>query len=78
MKKGQNCGPSYNPSLNKHCSKCSNEYSHHEFECKKYVRWNEDKCSICSKYNHFSKDCKEVPKFPPKSADSNCTSVNPN
>jgi hypothetical protein len=73
MRRGQNCSENYNPTVNKHCSKCKNESSHHEFECNIYDAWNEKKCMICEKYNHFARDCKEVPKFPPKSADSNST-----
>jgi hypothetical protein len=73
MKRGQNCSDTYNPSVNKHCSKCRNDSSHHEFECTIYNLWNDKKCMICEKYNHFAKDCKEIPKFPPKSAESNST-----
>ena len=78
MKKGFNCSNSYNPMLKKSCSKCQNEASHHEFECSVYDRWNENRCTACDKYNHFSKDCKELSKFPPKHADSSAISSNPN
>ena len=60
MKKGYNCSPGYNPIITKKCSKCSNPATHHEFECRVYEEWNENTCSLCEKYHHFSKSCKEV------------------
>jgi hypothetical protein len=76
MKKGYKCSPGYNPILNKRCSKCSNTNTHHEFECRVYEEWNENICSLCEKYHHFSKSCKEISRFPPKNADSNSINVN--
>ena len=70
MKKGYNCSHNYNPVYHKHCSKCKDgqNQTHHEFECGLYSRWNSDKCSLCKVYNHYSSDCKEMNKFPPRSS----------
>jgi len=78
MKKGYNCSNNYNPMLKKSCSKCPNEASHHEFECSVYEKYNENRCTACDKYYHFSKDCRELTKFPPKHADSSSISNTPN
>ena len=64
MKKGENCREDYDPRRQKDCTKCTNP-GHHEFECRKYTRYNSQKCSICRKCNHFSDDCREAEKFPP-------------
>ena len=76
MKKGYNCSPGYNPIITKKCSKCSNPSTHHEFECRVYEEWNENTCTLCEKYHHFSKSCKEISRFPPKNADNNSVKVN--
>ena len=76
MKKGYNCSPGYNPIITKKCSKCSNPNTHHEFECRVYEEWNENTCTLCEKYHHFSKSCKEISRFPPKNADNNSVNVN--
>jgi len=78
MKKGINCRPYYNPYVSKSCTKCKNEFSHHEFECRIYEEWSENRCGICDKYYHLAKYCKEVQRFPPKTADSNSIELNPN
>jgi hypothetical protein len=71
MKRGYNCGSGYNPTKTKHCRKCNNATPHHEFACNLYERYNNDKCSMCDKYNHFAFDCKEMSKFPPTSHELN-------
>ncbi len=78
MKKGVNCKPTYNPFTMKSCSKCDGQTQHHEFECRKYYKYCPERCTVCDKYYHESKVCKEVPKYPPKHADSNAISSNPN
>jgi hypothetical protein len=64
MKKGVNCKPSYDPNKMKYCTKCMKN-DHHEFECARYYRYNENKCSFCHKMYHLSQECKEVKEFPP-------------
>jgi len=73
MRRGLNCNASYNPAISKSCSKCSLSSGHHEFACKKYSRYNYNKCSTCDKYHHYPSECKEVPKYPPKLAETNST-----
>jgi hypothetical protein len=75
MKKGYNYSPGYHPIINKKCSKCSNPNTHNEFQCRVYEEWNENTCTLCEKYHHFSKSCKEISRFPPKNADSNSINV---
>jgi hypothetical protein len=71
MKRGYNCGSGYNPTKTKQCRKCNNATPHHEFACNLYERYNNEKCSMCDKYNHFAFDCKEMSKFPPTSHELN-------
>jgi hypothetical protein len=71
MKKGFNCSASYNPASSKVCTKCPIISGHHEFDCKKYSRYNYNRCSLCDKYHHYPSDCDEVPKYPPKHSDVN-------
>lgn len=78
MKKGFNCSPTYNPFTMKSCTKCDGRTQHHEFECRKYHKYNPDRCKTCDLYHHDSKACKEVPKYPPKHADSNAINADPN
>jgi hypothetical protein len=77
MKRGYNCGYSYNPAKTKSCRKCNGADSHHEFACNLYERYNPDRCGMCEKYHHFAFDCKEVSKFPPTSHELNAVSSNP-
>jgi hypothetical protein len=77
MKRGYNCGYSYNPAKTKSCRKCSGANPHHEFACNLYERYNPDRCGMCEKYHHFAFDCKEVSKFPPTSHELNAVSSNP-
>ena len=69
MSKGINCSFDYNPAIHKHCTKCT-VGQHHEFECPTFPRWNQEKCTLCTKLNHFAADCKEMYKFPPKAVPS--------
>jgi len=71
MKKGENCGYDYNPQKRKRCRKCPAGETHHEFECYKYPRFNHKKCTVCEKFNHYGKDCKEISSFPPKQSELN-------
>jgi len=71
MKKGENCGYDYNPQKKKRCRKCPAGETHHEFECYKYPRFNHKKCTVCEKFNHYGKDCKEISSFPPKQSELN-------
>jgi predicted amidophosphoribosyltransferase len=66
MTKGYNCGYDYNPSKQKLCRKCAGPNNHHEFQCFRYEKFNPNLCSVCSRYNHYTSDCKEVVSFPPK------------
>jgi len=75
MKKGENCGLDYNPLKRKFCRKCPFGSSHHEFHCFSYPKFNNAKCTICEKYNHFASDCKEVNSFPPKVSHFNSTDI---
>jgi hypothetical protein len=77
MKRGYNCGYSYNPAKTKSCRKCNGADPHHEFACNLYERYNPDRCGMCEKYHHFAYDCKEVSKFPPTSQELNAVSSNP-
>ncbi len=81
MKRGMNCSANYNPAIKKNCTKCPLASAHHEFACRKYQRYNYNLCSLCEKYHHYPSECKEVPKYPPKQADTNsvyCTENDPN
>ena len=71
MKRGFNCSANYNPAVKKTCTKCPLSSAHHEFACRKYARYNYNLCSLCDKYHHYPSECKEVPKYPPKQADTN-------
>lgn len=71
MKKGENCGYDYNPLKTKWCRKCPPAGTHHEFQCYKYEKYSPVKCTVCEKYNHFGRDCKEVNSFPPKVSELN-------
>ena len=75
MKRGENCGYDYNPMKTKFCRKCPFGESHHEFTCFSYEKYNNNKCTVCGKYNHFAGDCREVISFPPKLGQANCTGV---
>jgi hypothetical protein len=70
MRRGYNCSSNYNPQVKKYCGKCPNSSAHHEFECPNYDRYSDQKCKVCDRYFHIASSCKEIPKFPPKSADS--------
>ena len=71
MKKGENCGYDYNPLRKKWCRKCPASGTHHEFQCYKYEKFSPVKCTVCEKYQHFGRDCKEVNSFPPKVSELN-------
>jgi len=59
MKKGINCSPTYDPYVERYCSKCPKYDNHHEFECQRYSSWNDVKCGLCRLYNHISIECTE-------------------
>jgi len=69
MKRGLNCSHDYNPLTMKHCTKCSNKFSHHEFECKQYYTYSSTRCSQCDKYYHSFQYCKDAAKYPPYEKD---------
>jgi hypothetical protein len=75
MRRSFNCRSSYDPRREKTCSKCS-QSGHHEFDCPNYAMYNPAKCRSCEKYNHFTEDCKEISKFPPKTSEINNTDSN--
>ena len=75
MKRGENYGYDYNPMKTKFCRKCPFGESHHEFTCFSYEKYNNNKCTVCGKYNHFAGDCREVISFPPKLGQAICTGV---
>jgi len=71
MRRGENCGSDYDPRKMMMCRKCSASKSHHEFACYRYKLYNKDLCSACKQYHHFSSDCQELPRFPPKANGKN-------
>ena len=77
MKKGVNCKLDYDPRKTKHCTKCRDYNSHHEFECPVYQNYNPQRCSQCEKYNHWPNECKECQKFPPKTGEVNSMMIEP-
>ena len=59
FKPGENCDSNYNPSKVKLCRKCSlkGHFTHHEFECKRFSKFND---YLCKKFHdgfHFEKEC---------------------
>ena len=59
FKPGDNCDSNYNPSRMKLCRKCSlkGHFTHHEFECKKFTKFNDYPCKKCQNGFHFEKEC---------------------
>ena len=59
FKPGDNCDENYNPSKVKLCRKCSlkGHFTHHEFECKKFTKFNDNPCKKCHNGFHFEKEC---------------------
>ena len=59
FKPGDNCDSNYNPSKVKLCRKCSLKgvFNHHEFECRRYSKFNDYPCKKCHDGFHFEKEC---------------------
>ena len=59
FKPGDNCDSKYNPNKVKMCRKCSLKatFTHHEFECLKYSKFNDYPCKKCHDGFHFEKEC---------------------
>ena len=59
FKPGDNCDVNYNPRRNKLCRKCAlkGDQNHHEFECKKFTKFNDNPCKKCHNGFHFEKEC---------------------
>jgi hypothetical protein len=59
FKPGDNCDSNYNPNKVKMCRKCSLKatFTHHEFECRKYSKFNDYPCRKCNDGFHFEKEC---------------------
>ena len=59
FKPGDNCDVNYNPRRNKLCRKCTLKgvQTHHEFECKKFTKFNDNPCKKCHNGFHFEKEC---------------------
>jgi hypothetical protein len=67
MDEGVNCRKGYNPSKEKHCTKCYPTASHHEFLCRNYQLYCEKSCRSCGRGHHVHLECKDrVETFPPK------------
>ena len=60
MKPGINCAANYNPKYTKLCGKCNEYDTHHEFDCKKYYKRAQYKCSKCKRGYHYADECKET------------------
>ena len=62
LKPGWNCAPNYRPDLYKMCRKCSalGVFTHHEYLCKKYLRFNKSLCTSCTAGFHLEKDCDTI------------------
>jgi hypothetical protein len=52
--RGIKCSRDYDPRREKKCLKCLTEGTHHEFECKKYLRRSNYNCKNCSKGFHWA------------------------
>ena len=59
MIKGLNCDENYDPYY-KLCTKCNvrGNKGHHEFQCQKFIRYNEKVCRKCMGGFHYEKKCR--------------------
>ena len=62
LKPGWNCAQNYRPDLYKLCRKCAAHgvFTHHEFNCLKYLRFNPNLCSSCKNGFHLESVCDTV------------------
>jgi hypothetical protein len=70
MLRGLNCRSNYDPCRMKHCTKCMKN-NHHEFECSRYYKYSDQKCTICHRMYHSNQECREVKEFPPRITSKN-------
>jgi hypothetical protein len=61
--RGIKCSRDYDPRREKKCLKCLTEGTHHEFECKKYLRRSKYNCKNCNKGFHWAEECDEPRKY---------------
>jgi hypothetical protein len=59
--RGLGCSRDYDPKREKRCLKCMTEDTHHEFQCKKFLRRSKFPCKNCKKGFHFAEECTEPP-----------------
>jgi hypothetical protein len=57
--RGIKCSRDYDPRREKKCLKCLTEGTHHEFECKKYLRRSKN----CNKGFHWAEECDEPRRY---------------
>jgi hypothetical protein len=65
-KRGLDCSKDYDPRREKRCMKCLTEGTHHEFQCKKFLRRAPEVCPNCRQGFHWKQECDK----PTKRADS--------
>jgi hypothetical protein len=61
--RGIKCSRDYDPRREKKCLKCLTEGTHHEYECKKYLRRSKYNCKNCNKGFHWAEECDEPRKY---------------
>jgi hypothetical protein len=59
--RGLGCSRDYDPKREKRYLKCMTEDTHHEFQCKKFLRRSKFPCKNCKKGFHFAEECTEPP-----------------
>jgi hypothetical protein len=61
--RGIKCSRDYDPRREKKCLKCLTKGTHHEFECKKYLRRSKYNCKNCNKGFHWAEECDKPRKY---------------
>jgi hypothetical protein len=54
--RGIKCSRDYDPQREKRCLKCLTEGTHHEFQCKKYLRRSKYQCKNCNGVFHGAEE----------------------
>jgi hypothetical protein len=74
--RGMKSSRDYDPRREKRCSKCLTEGTHHEFDCKKYLRRSRYQCKNCNKGFHWAEECDEPRKYKDSKNNSRSNSKN--
>jgi hypothetical protein len=68
-KRGLDCSKDYDPKREKRCMKCLTEGTHHEFQCKKFLRRAPELCPNCRQGFHWRQECDKPKRSDSKSRD---------